>query len=200
MPKGKLDVQRQIPELSAAGIFRKRKQRLNSDNFNCDGFPICVIAAASRCLIICLESADERTAARVWWASGTHTWRDSGNAWAWESAWLFTWISFFVWLKQTDRVHTSVYVFALYMQMHVSVHWCMQMCVSSRGTARQYGGGGSHQTENMLSRGQNTIETPVTPLCSAVTMTLTNPLPPLFPSSPGFRLQTELCQTPDTLL
>lgn len=65
MPKGKVDVQRQIPELSAAGIFRKRKQRLNSDNFNCDGFPICVIAAASRCLIICLESADERTAARV---------------------------------------------------------------------------------------------------------------------------------------
>ena len=30
MPKGKVDVQRQIPELSAAGIFRKCKQRLNS--------------------------------------------------------------------------------------------------------------------------------------------------------------------------
>ena len=61
---------------------------------------------------------------------------------------------FFVRLNQTERVHTSVYVSALYMQMYTSVRWCMQMCVSSCETASQYRGGVSSDRAYVVQRAE----------------------------------------------
>lgn len=148
MPKGKADVQQQIPEVSAAWTLRKRKQRLKQRfSYLCDCSNILVpdyLPGISRWTHSCTCVMSERD---------THMKRQ------WERVSMRISVIvymgfFFVRLNQTECVHTSVYASALYMQMHASVHWCMQMCVSSCETASQYKGGVSSDRAYVVHRAE----------------------------------------------